>query len=273
MAKKKVEAAEDTGTWMNTYSDLVTLLLTFFVLLYSMSSIEAEKWERFASAFSRPGNDTNQVVLGEDSGDALAPPDTFEDSEVTENELMTLDDLFLYLQKYVEENNMQSAVELQKVDDTVFIRFNNNIFFYPDLPDLRPESMPMLEFLGGGLKVVEDQILLININGHTASVEYDSYHISAWTLSGERATNIAIFFEDRMGLDPKKLRPIGYANNYPVAPNSTPEGRSQNRRVDIIIVGNKGDMEGLDYGEFAELFDPSAFPKSGSAQELLTPEP
>ena len=71
--KKKVRPPEDTGTWMNTYSDLVTLLLTFFVLLYSMSSVDAEKWEMIVKAFSNPGDDTQQVVIGnaQDQGDQL----------------------------------------------------------------------------------------------------------------------------------------------------------------------------------------------------------
>ena len=74
--KKKVRPPEDTGTWMNTYSDLVTLLLTFFVLLYSMSAIDSEKWEALVKAFSNPGEDTQQVVIGdvEDQGDQLLTP-------------------------------------------------------------------------------------------------------------------------------------------------------------------------------------------------------
>ena len=64
--KRRVRETEDTGTWMNTYSDLVTLLLTFFVLLFSFSSVDAEKWEAFVKAFGTPGDETSQVVLGVD---------------------------------------------------------------------------------------------------------------------------------------------------------------------------------------------------------------
>ena len=105
--KKKVRPPEDTGTWMNTYSDLVTLLLTFFVLLYSMSSVDAEKWEMIVKAFSNPGDDTQQVVIGnaQDQGDQLLtatgdmpPPGDKESLERTDQQMpANFDELYEYL--------------------------------------------------------------------------------------------------------------------------------------------------------------------------------
>ena len=115
---------------------------------------------------------------------------------------------------------------------------------------------------------------MININGHTASVPNpDTYRVSDWTLSSERASNIAIYFEEEKGIDPHKLRPIGYGRNYPIASNDTPEGREKNRRVDMVIISEEADIakDGKLSQELAGLFDPSLFPKSGSTADILIP--
>lgn len=282
MARKQ-RPPEDTGTWMNTYSDLVTLLLTFFVLLFSMSSVDAEKWQNFVMAFTNPGDKTAQVVIDSTGeGDQLAPQrgeevipgdgDSMERSD--ENLPANFNELYEYLKAYAEEHDMTEAVELTKTEDAVFIRFQNNIFFDADMAYLKKEAYPMLDFLGNCLKNVEDELMCININGHTAAVPNASnYRISDWTLSSERASNIAIYFEDVKGINPFILRPIGYGKNYPVDTNDTPEGRERNRRVDMVIVSNENSLsqDAALYQEFAGLFDPSQFPRSGGARELLIP--
>lgn len=275
MAKKQ-RPSPDSGSWMNTYADLVTLLLCFFVLLYSMSVIDAEKWQRFASAFRNTGVTAEELLPDEKKPDPLAPGGPKEVPEdaiiINPDELPTdFNQLFEYLKWYTEQNGMSEAVELFKGEDTVYIRFNNNIFFFPDRAALKQESLPILEFLGRCLHNVEDQIYLININGHTASVEYENYPVSSWTLSGERATNIAIFLDSRMGISTHKLRPIGYGDNYPVSPNDTEEGRMQNRRVDMVIISSDAAFakDGSIYEQLAGLFDPKVFPKAGGVGELL----
>ena len=139
--KKKVRPPEDTGTWMNTYSDLVTLLLTFFVLLYSMSSVDAEKWEMIVKAFSNPGDDTQQVVIGnaQDQGDQLLtatgdmpPPGDKESLERTDQQMpANFDELYEYLKSYAASQGMEDSVQISKGDGSVYIRFQNNLFFAP----------------------------------------------------------------------------------------------------------------------------------------------
>lgn len=282
MARKQ-RPPEDTNSWMNTYSDLVTLLLTFFVLLFSMSSVDAEKWQNLVRAFTNPGDQTAQVVLDSTGeGDQLAPirgedsppgqADSLEQSD--QNLPVDFNDLYEYLKSYAEEQNMSESVELTKTDSAVFIRFQNNIFFDADMSYLKRDAYPMLEFLGDCLKNVEDELLCININGHTAAVpNAQNYRVSDWALSSERASNIAIYFEDVKGINPQILRPIGYGKNYPVDTNETPEGRENNRRVDMVIISNKTALaeDQAVYQEFVGLFDPAMFPKSGGAQEILIP--
>ena len=216
MAKKQRE--EPSGdSWMNTYSDLVTLLMTFFVLLFSMSSVDAEKWELLVDALA---GDKNQVVIDPDgtSGSETIAGNQGEQSgemSVTGNpeDLEEFDDLFAFLQKYVEENNLTESIEVMKDGSSVvYIRFRNNIFFMPDKADLRPEALEILGYLGDCLGAVEDQIYVISINGHTAQVDTlgGVYSVSDWLLSGERASQVARYLDEekkillaQMDNDPK----------------------------------------------------------------------
>ncbi|WP_303900520.1 flagellar motor protein MotB [Anaerotruncus colihominis] len=283
--KKKVRPPEDTGTWMNTYSDLVTLLLTFFVLLYSMSSVDAEKWEMIVKAFAHPGEDTQQVVIGdiEDRGEELLsatgdtpPPGDKESLEQIDQQMPAdFNELYEYLKSYVSTQGLEDSVQIAKENGRVYIRFRNNLFFAPDSSAILADAYPLLDFLGDCLKAVDDEILLINIGGHTAAVLYDeTYQVSDWMLSSERASNIAIYLDDKKDLDPKKLRPMGYGKNFPVGDNNTAEGREQNRRVDIMIISNQASLTQDDamYKAFEGLFDPTKFPESGGVDDLLIPE-
>ena len=282
MARKQ-RPEEDSGTWMNTYSDLVTLLMTFFVLLFSMSSVNAEKWERFVKAFANPGDETAQVVINadelEEGADGPLPNQAagqhlqgLPAGEETPPLPVDFSDLYAYLQNYVEENNLTSSVEVSKSgENVVYIRFRNNIFFDPDRFYLKPAAYEVLSFVGDCLHSVEDEIYIISINGHTAEVDYDSA-VSDWMLSSERASSVAIYFEEEKGIDPKKMRPIGYGKNFPTDTNDTPEGQEKNRRVDMVIVKSDDSGDASLMGEeLSNLFDPSQFPRSGGVEDLLTP--
>lgn len=279
MAKKQRE--EPSGdSWMNTYSDLVTLLMTFFVLLFSMSSVNAEKWELLVDALR---GDKNQVVIDPDGtqGNATVAGNTGGDQSggmtVTGDpaELKDFNKLAAFLQKYVEDNNLTESIEVMKGgDNVVYIRFRNSIFFMPDKADLRPEAIEILGYLGDCLHAVEEQIYVISINGHTAQVDTlgGVYAVSDWLLSGERASQVARYLDEQKGITGSKLRPMGYGKNFPIADNSTAEGREQNRRVDITIIRNTDSGAEVDQ-QLASLFDPDKFPRSGGVGDLLSPEP
>ena len=271
---------EDTGSWMNTYSDLVTLLMTFFVLLYSFSSVDSEKWEAFVKAFGTPGDATSQVVLGVENPDpgANSPvPDgstAAEGNPGSEDLPQDFDQLYQYLEQYVQDSGNAGSIEVMKSGDSVvYIRFQDDIFFDSDEYYLRQSAYSVLDVIGDAIHNVEDEIYIISINGHTAQVDDPNYAVSDWMLSSERASSVAIYFEEEKQIDPQKMRPMGYGKNYPIASNDTPEGRQKNRRVDMAIVKNSeevvaGDMEQV----LHSLFDPTSFPTAGGVSDLFTPE-
>lgn len=277
MARKKGGGDEGGGQeWMNTYSDLVTLLMCFFVLLFSMSSVDAEKWEAFVKAFNKMGDQTSQIVINANDDEGDAPITNSGDAyqmEVNDGEeLATLptdfDELFAFLKEFVEESGLDSSVEVMTDgENAVYIRFQNNVFFAADASDLLPDGLYILNFLGDCLAAVQDQIYVISINGHTADVGFDDYAVSEWMLSSERAGRVADYLDSEKHVDATKLRPMGYGKSFPVADNSTDEGRQQNRRVDMTIVREAETNSNIEQ-QLASLFDPSQFPKPGSLQDI-----
>ena len=252
MAKKQRD--EGGGyNFMDTYGDMMTLLLTFFVLLFSMSSVQQEKFELLVKAFTNRTGETAQIVLApEADGDSIGEIHGSsgeihigEESEIDiENTVPeTFDELFEYFEQYIAQNNMEESIKVEKTGkNTIFIRFEDNIFFYPDSELMKDDSLPILEFIGRCIKNVEDKIMVVRIGGHTADPGIANYVVSDRILSTNRANAVLMYLEDVKKFDAKKLVASGYGKNYPIADNSTPEGRSKNRRVEMFIIGNEADL-------------------------------
>lgn len=280
MAKKQHDAPKTDG-WKDTYGDMVTLLLCFFVLLYSMSAVDQEKWQAFVKAFTNPGEDTAQVVLvpSDELGDHTVPAESHTDTgnpDSAEEVIENLDDLYEMLQQYAEEQGIQDSVEMQKRDGAIFVRYQNSLFFKPDSAELLPDAMENLKVLGDGLKQLEDQLWLVSISGHTAAVAIENYHISDWELSAERAAAVADHFEMDSGLTPKVLRPMGFGKNYPIADNSTEEGRARNRRVEMVIISKESTIvqsEGISSAVFGlyDSYQELEAERMDSIEDLLDP--
>lgn len=267
--KKKKDDGGGGSDWLGTYSDMVTLLLTFFILLFSMSSVDATKFQELIKAFKNTGEETNQIVLTpEGNGDQMGTNKgegsvSKENTDATKEPLPSeFNELYEYIKEYVEENNMSGSVDVQKGDSNVFVRFKDNLFFKPNSSTLQPGGTDILSFLGDCFKSLDDEILAIRINGHTATVP-NSVKTPGFdrTLSTDRANKVLIYLEESKHIAPKKLIAIGYGRNYPVASNDTEDGRSKNRRVEIMVMSNKMKESDADFvqsllqGEYdADLF-------------------
>ncbi len=245
MAKRnKSDGGGGANDWLNTYADMVTLLLCFFVLLYASSSVDTEKFEMIVKSFQRTEAETQQVVvtpdgegteMGTNQGDGTVSPDEELNPETSNQLPQTMNELYEYLQQYVSENELEGSVHVEEQDNLVFVRFNDNIFFHPDQAVLLDSAVPILDYISEALVAVNDQVSNIRINGYTAQVDGISY-VNDRILSSDRANAVAGVFDDA-GIPPYKTIGIGYGKNYPIADNSTEEGRAQNRRVELMIIG------------------------------------
>lgn len=254
---KKREEEGGSQEWLNTYADMITLVLTFFVLLYSISNINMSKLEEVAAAMQkRLGIET--TVPMEDIPVDLEYPAISENTDpagdptavgggMSSASSRQMVELARDIQTYFETENLDAVVSSS--DNAVYIRFKNDLLFDPDSAVLRENSRDMLDALGVMLNARQDDIMAIYINGHTAQAANSL--INDRILSSSRADNVAIYLEENCGIEPKKLICRGYGKYYPIAENSTKEGREQNRRVDMIILGSdfqaaEGDLDSVE---------------------------
>ncbi|WMJ78606.1 MULTISPECIES: OmpA/MotB family protein [unclassified Sedimentibacter] len=232
MARRKKLKRGGGASWLETYSDMVTLLLTFFIMLYAMSTIDAAKYAAIVASFSKQMNPEVYYTQG-------SPSDREGESEAVEmnddeEESDELDALYSLLKQYVDENNLTEQVEISKTKEYVFIRFSDAVTFrgYSDV--LEQSGRDILDVLAQGLVLVDEYVEEVIIAGHTAEVEYDKTDIDR-SLSTDRANVVLKYLEDKDVISPAKYLAIGYGLYSPIADNSTPEGRAKNRRVEIYI--------------------------------------
>nr|WP_300090059.1 flagellar motor protein MotB [Sedimentibacter sp.] len=229
MARKRKRDSSGGASWLETYSDMVTLLLTFFIMLYAMSTIDAQKYAMIVEAFSK-GTEVEEDIedlsgTGQMDGGSI---------EVEEAEEEDVDQLYEMLKSYVDENNLNESVEISKSEEYVFIRFSDNITFKGYSNNLNQSGKDILDVLANGLSLVDEYVEEVIIAGHTAEVEKDKSNIDR-ALSTDRANAVLQYLESKNVINPAKYLAIGYGLYSPIADNSTPEGRAKNRRVEIFI--------------------------------------
>ncbi len=232
MARKKRSDTGGGASWMETYSDMVTLLLTFFILLYAMSTVDAAKFAAIVASFSKQMNPEvyySQGAISDRDGEGEVP-ELNKDSQESDE----MDQLYTLLKQYVDENNLHEQVEVSRSVEYVFIRFSDTVTFrgYSDI--LETKGRQVLDVLGEGLKMVDEYVEEVIIAGHTAEVEYDKTDIDR-SLSTDRANVVLKYLENKNVISPAKYLSIGYGLYSPIADNSTAEGRARNRRVEIYI--------------------------------------
>ncbi len=216
---------------METYSDMVTLLLTFFIMLYAMSTIDAQKYASIIASISKAMNPVayQEQMEAQEAQEMIESIDSNEEEEPYE-----LNMLYTLLKQYVEENELEQQVMVKKAEEYVFIRFSDSVTFrgYSDI--LERSGKEILDILAEGLQLVDEYIEEVVIAGHTAKVEYDYTDIDR-SLSTNRANVVLKYLDDKQVIDSAKYLAIGYGLYSPIADNSTPEGRAKNRRVEIYI--------------------------------------
>ena len=251
MARKKAGGGDDSGSWLNTYADMVTLLMTFFVLLLSMANTDTERIDAVMASLRAAGYDS-AILIPIDSEFSDGLPEDFVELPIgfegMPTEVMTMDTLFEALSSFVVDSGMQESMTVSKRGELVHIQFNSAILFEPDRFTMQPASRPLLTFVGDVLRLYDEKIRFINIGGHTARTGRATSDVSDWRLSGERAATVAMFLEDEAGIARQKMVTIGYGDNYPIADNETEAGRSQNRRVELVIVGTESSSSFDIYG-------------------------
>lgn len=227
--RRRREEHHDSGNWLTTYSDMVTLLLTFFVLLFSFSEIDAQKFRSIMSSFQGgtgvfDGGTSLEII------DETPPLD-----EDLEEDLEKLKDI---LEEYADSIGLGTEIILSIEERGLVIRFMDNVLFDSGKADLKPESVEILKSVAEILNRGEFKDRLIKVEGHTDTdpIIYSKHFPTNWELSSTRATNVLRYLVEKENIDGSRISSSGYSYYRPIAPNDTKENKQKNRRVDIVIL-------------------------------------
>ncbi len=253
--RKKEEEHESLERWLVSYADFITLMFAFFVTMYAISKVDEQKLGSAVESVQRAlGSLIPVSVTQKDAGAFLSTPAPMDVSmnssaEVAEKTLEKGDQfakLAEEIKKEVEagkgELDKSGAGQLDQIKFLVdrrglIIRVPESFFFDSGQASLRPEAIPVLKVLGKSLEKIPNHI---RVEGHTDSVPIHTPQFpSNWELSATRATTIIRHLLANFRFAPNKLSATGYGEFHPIAPNTTPEGRRQNRRVDILLLSTK----------------------------------
>lgn len=233
MAKRKSkEEAADTMKWMVTFSDLITLLLTFFVLLLTMCSLEAGKVEQFQAACS----EAMGVLLEGKFSEVQERIITSSKRQIDEQALRMENILkqFSGIKTMLISEDEGGRLKFKELERGLSIVMKNDLLFNSGKSEINPEGISVLRDIGSKFENFEGKVI---VEGHTDNISISTEKFpSNWELSISRAVNIVRFLAEEVGVKPMKMSAVGYADTKPVVSNDTPENRRRNRRVEIILV-------------------------------------
>jgi len=226
------EGCDEGGApeWMTTFSDLMTLLLCFFILMFAMSEIKMDKFMQAAESM-RVGFGQSEVESEEQAG--TGSPASADTSGVSvENAVEDmLEDIKEKLEHFVSQYKLENTLDVSKDEKGVTLSIQDVVLFKPGSPWVNDNSMWVIEALG--LIVNEIDIPLV-VSGHTDNVPINTSQFpSNWELSAVRAAGIARMLVDE-GFDATQIYVEGYSEFKPIESNDSYEGRAANRRVDLL---------------------------------------
>ncbi len=295
MAKKKEpEVNEGLPAWMGTYGDMVTLLLCFFVLLFSMSSVDAKKFKEALAPFNNrmdvlPGgrvltegeslnNGVNQMddiqtvldkavikkVEKQKEYESESDSDKEKEKEMSEAELemqslQAAKEVYEKVDAYLKDAGIREEISMKYSPNYVKLILPGEALFDPLSAGIKPDGQVLIDSMSDVIGKEEFKEFDLQIDGHTDNLPtYTEDFASNWELSTGRAISVGKYLISTQNVSENRVACTGYGEYRPVADNSTPEGRAKNRRVEIKLILSTEDLDVKEYGEGEEDESPLA---------------
>ncbi len=236
---EECECDEGAPAWMATFSDLATLLLTFFVLLLSFAELDVVHFkqmlgsvkEAFGVQFKSPGKidamATSPVELSQRQSSSLLALTEEESSAIAS------------IKRLARQRGIEAEIDVVEHEAGVTVRLKDRLVFDPGSDMLKKEGTPILIAIAQVAKVFGEEL---SIEGHTDNRPINTTRFpSNWELSAARAASALRFMRERAELDPRKTRVVGFAETRPLDTNDTDVGRSKNRRVEFVLLKKEGE--------------------------------
>jgi chemotaxis protein MotB len=235
---------EGAPEWMVTFGDLMSLLLTFFVLLLSFSQMDVSKFKELAGSLERAfGVQQKKPVYDTPKGMTISVRDfdqaIVEQPKVGDNQIENeqLDDTIEQLRQLLAPLEAQGLIELDANDDYLILRLLGHVTFDSGKAELKPDIMPTLRTIG---ELIGETKRNVFVAGHTDNVPIrGGTYRSNLELSVARAASVVDFFLDERLLPPNKIATMGFGEYRPLVPNDSEVNRRKNRRVEIILAAWK----------------------------------
>lgn len=225
MANKKCpECVKGAAKWMATFSDMMTLLLTFFVLLLTMATFEKAKISQTFGIISGA-----MGIMQNQSPTPMSELNIVSRTSMKDSSTTSEENTQEKIKSMSETQHMEQLISITKTEKGLSVRIMDSALFRSGSAELLPEAYPIIEKL---VNIIKDTPYYINIEGHTDDLGSPDMN---WTLSTNRALSVVRqFIKD--GLNPVRTSASGYGQYHPIFPNITEENRARNRRVEINLV-------------------------------------
>jgi chemotaxis protein MotB len=231
------DEAHGNAGWLTTFNDLVTLLMVFFVLMYTMSAVDSKKMGDFQYALqSGLGilKEGKKAAISVNQSQPVADMShimTQAEGVTMQEESQSRQKLSHAVRKLLEAN---LGIQVAHSDQGTRLAFEDQVLFDFGKDAINAEGFPFLDKIAQALKNVPYSL---RVEGHTDNVPIQTKRFpSNWELSVARAVNVVKYFAEVSNIDPQRLSAVGYGESRPVAPNNTPSNRAKNRRVEILLL-------------------------------------
>jgi len=248
---------DNSKAWLDSYADAMTLLLAFFILLFAFSLVDQKKFQEFragvhlAAGKAAPTLDGGDGILDLGTGISamvVTPPVLIDGEkadvqpeveevieglgEVDEEEAPELYEL---LEEQLAAIGATGFVELERSPRGVIVRMDSTVLYQSGSAQIIPDGVTILESLGPVLLAVDN---LIAVEGHTDALPTNGGggFVTNWELSSMRAVSVLRYMNELMDVPGVRLSASGFADTQPRADNSTEQGRSKNRRVELVVL-------------------------------------
>ncbi len=234
--RKKRRDPEESGggNWLTTYGDMVTLILTFFILLYSFSEIDMIKFKKLLFSFKgaigvMDGGKTIQEQQGAFSGETMI------DAGESKKQSRDILEVARKIQALIDQEELGKSVSVSVNQRGIVVSVSEGLLFLPGQVDLTGAGRRILFKVGEIFKVIPNDIA---VEGHADDTRPSRRSLvrDNWGLSSLRASRVAAYFEEKVGLASQRLKSVGYGDSRPLMPNDSDLHRRMNRRAEIIVL-------------------------------------
>jgi chemotaxis protein MotB len=249
MSRRKKEKGEHefNETWLLPYSDLMTLLLALFIVLFASSAVDAQKFQSMSKVFSEIFTGGTGIVdyesIEQKNGEELADETkeklekAKEQTKVSVDEQTTLSATQERVNQYILEKGLTGQLKTSLTSEGLLVTINDSVLFDSGSAEVREEDIAIAKEISD-LLVIDPPHNVI-ISGHTDNVPIQNSNFSSnWELSVMRAVNFMKIILENDQLDPRMFSAKGFGEFQPIASNDTEEGKAKNRRVEVLILPN-----------------------------------